>query len=234
MYPESTLSHRALFRSARLFLLLALGLSVLFAGCRTVKKEWDVPTGAAFEPKNFTSVGVLPGTVRRVAVLPLYSDTWPALNIASLESAFAAELVKFQHFETVAVSRSQMRDQFSAEAVLSSAALPADMLERLRASQGADAVLFQDLTHYSPYQPIAIGVRAKLVSTVDGRVLWSFDALFDGAQPSVAVAAREYYLNQGRPAYPLENSSGIMQSPSRFAKYVAHAMFGTLPPRQTR
>lgn len=215
-------------------MLAACGLLIGLAGCRTVAKPWDVPTGPAFEPTNFTSVGVIPATVRRVAVLPMHSDGWPAGDVASLESAFAAELVKVERFETTPVARAQMREEFGVETVVSAAALPADMLERLRASHGVDAVLFQDLTHYSPYQPISIGVRAKLVSTLDGRVLWSFDTLFDGARPSVAVAAREYYLAEGRPAHPLDNSSGIMQSPARFAKYVAHAVFGTLPPRQLR
>lgn len=214
--------------------MVVAGLGFLCAGCRTVTNDWDVPTGPAFEPKNFTSAGALPISVRRVAVLPLYSESWPASNIASLEAAFGAELNKVERFESVSVSREQMRADFGAETVLSSSALPADMLERLRASHGADAVLFEDLTQYSPYQPIVIGVRAKLVSTIDGRVLWSFDAVFDAAQPSVAVAARDYYMAESRPAHPLENSTGIMQSPSRFAKYVAHAMFGTLPPRQTR
>jgi len=211
-----------------------LGLAVLFSGCRTVNKQWDVPTGPGFQPTNFTSLGPIPASVRRVAVLPLHSDTWQATQVAPLETSFLAELQKFERFEVISVTRVQMREQFGAETVLSSAALPADVLARLRAAHGADAVLFEDLTYYTPYQPIAIGVRTRLVSTIDGTVLWSFDALFDGAQPSVAVAARDYYLAQGRPAYPLENSSGIMQSPSRFAKYVAHAMFGTLPPRQTR
>lgn len=193
-----------------------------------------MPTGPAFKPTNFSSVGAIPTSVRRVALLPLHSDSWKGDTLEPLEIAFTAELQKFERFEVVAVPRARMRDEFGAESVLSSAALPADVLARLRAAYGADAVLFEDLTHYAPYQPISIGVRAKLVSTIDGTVLWSFDALFDGAQPSVAVAAREYYLQQGRPAHPLENSSGMMQSPSRFAKYVAHAMFGTLPPRQTR
>lgn len=234
MSTRQPASRHSIPRLIRSTLPAVLGIALLFSGCRTVRKQWDVPTGPAFEPKNYTSVAALPVTVRRVAVLPLHSPSWPAINVAPVEAAFAAELVKVERFETVALTRDEMRESFGAESLVSSAALPADMLERLRASHGADAVLFQDLSHFSPYQPIAIGVRGKLVSAHDGRVLWSFDALFDGAQPSVAVAAREYYMTQGRPAHPLENSSGIMQSPSRFAKYVAHAMFGTLPPRETR
>jgi len=214
--------------------LIVLGLAVVLSGCRTVQKDWDVPTGPAFQPTNYTSVGAIPVAVRRVAVLPLHGESWPGATISAVEAAFVSELQKFERFEVVTVSRTQMREEFSAESVISTAALPADVLARLRAAYGADAILFQDLTHYAPYQPISIGVRAKLVSAIDGTVLWSFDTLFDGAQPSVAVAARDYYLSQGRPAYPLENSSSMMQSPSRFAKYVAHAMFGTLPPRETR
>ncbi len=234
MSHHNPASRHAIPRLIRIVLPALLGATVLFSGCRSVRKEWDVPTGPAFEPRNFTSVSAIPATLRRVAVLPLHSPSWPATNIAPVEASLAAELVKAERFETVVLTRDEMRETFGAESLASSAALPADLLDRLRASHGADAILFQDLSHYSPYQPIAIGVRAKLVSAIDGTVLWSFDALFDGAQPSVAVAAREYYLAQGRPAHPLENSSGIMQSPSRFAKYVAHAMFGTLPPRQTR
>lgn len=234
MSHKKTASRHAIRRLIRTSALTTLGLGLLLSGCRTVHQEWDVPTGPAFRPTNFSSVGAIPAQVRRVAVLPLHAEAWEATTIRPVEAAFVSELQKFERFEVVSVSRVQMREEFGAESVISSAALPADVLARLRASQGADAILFQDLTHYAPYQPISIGVRAKLVSTIDGTVLWSFDTLFDGAQPSVAVAARGYYLTQGRPAHPLENSSGIMQSPSRFAKYVAHAMFGTLPPRQTR
>ena len=227
-------SSRPFRRFAPLPVLLAVGLLLGLSACRTVKKEWDVPTGPAFEPRNFTSAGAIPSSIRRVAVLPLHSETWPATQLAPIEAAFAAELVKVERFETVTVTRAQMREEFGREQMLSSAALPSDVLDRLRATHGADAILFQDLTHYSPYQPIAIGVRSKLVATADGRVLWSFDTIFDGAQPSVAVAARQYYLAESRPAHPLDNAAGIMQSPSRFAKYVAHAVFGTLPPRQVR
>jgi hypothetical protein len=215
-------------------LLAWAGLVAGITGCSSVRKQWDVPSGPAFKPTNFTSSGPIPVSVRRVAVLPLHSDTWDSADLAGVESSFLTELGKFERFEIVPVSRLQMREQFGAATVVSSAALPADVLARLRASFGADAILFQDLTQYSPYQPISMGARAKLVSAIDGRVLWAFDAIFDGGQPSVAVAAHEYYMRQGRPSYPLENSAGIMQSPSRFAKYVAYAMFGTLPPRQTR
>ena len=64
------------------------------------------------------------------------------------------------------------------------------MLDRLHADFGLDAVLFIDLTHYSPYQPIAIGVRSRLVALADTKTLWALDALFDAAQHDVAVAAR--------------------------------------------
>lgn len=234
MSSRNSPSLHAVIRSILRPLPAALGAAVLFAGCASVRQQWDVPTGPAFQPTNFTSTGPIPVSVRRVAVLPLYSDSWDGPALQPIEASFISELQKFERFEVIAVGRTQMREEFGAESVVSAAALPADVLARLRAAFGADAILFQDLTHYAPYQPLSIGVRAKLVSAVDGTVLWSFDTLFDGAQPSVAVAAFDYTMSQGRAVHPLENSSGIMQSPSRFAKYVAHAMFGTLPPRQTR
>jgi hypothetical protein len=95
-------------------------------------------------------------------------------------------------------------------------------------------VLLLDLAHYVPYQPIAIGVRAKLVAVESGQILWSFDSLFDSAQTDVAEAARRFAAGKkGRPATAADDNTGILQSPSRFAKYVGAAVFGTLPPRAT-
>lgn len=192
-----------------------------------------MPGGRAFAPDNYSAPGPIPASVHRTAVLPLYSSTWAPNDLAPLENALLAELAKVERFEVSPVTRSTLHASFGQEAFLSSTALPADLLPRLADNLAVDAVLLLDLTHYSPYQPLAIGIRAKLVAVADGRVLWSFDSIFDSANPGVAKAARQYHAADSRPAYPLESSAGILQSPSRFAKYVAHAMFETLPSRQT-
>jgi len=47
---------------------------------------------------------------------------------------------------------------------------------------GADAIMFVDITSLSTYQPLVLGLRAKLASA-DGTILWSFDTLFSASDP---------------------------------------------------
>jgi len=204
---------------------------IVFTGCSTVDRDMDIPVGRAYKPANFTHAGPLPASLRRVAVLPLHSRVWTDEEMGSLEEAMTAELAKLGRFEITPVSRSDMEAMFGVRSVGTTEALPATLFAALSERFGADGVLLVDLTHYKPYQPLAIGVRARLVEIPSGRALWAFDDLFDVSQPSVAVAARRYYQDNSRQTYPLGHTSGILQSPVRFAKYVGSAMFGTLPPR---
>ncbi len=226
------LSSRARLRRPASRILFVLALGGALAGCATVDRVWDMPGGNPYRPDNHTAVGAIPADMRRVGLLPLHSEEWSIADIATLDAAFSAELGKFDRFEVLPIPRGALAERFDRRSFLSSAALPSNFLERLRADFGLDAALFIDLTHYSPYQPISIGVRGKLVALRSGEVLWSFDSIFDSAQPDVALAARQYHQKLSRPAHPLENTAGILQSPARFSKYVANAMFETLPPRE--
>jgi hypothetical protein len=188
---------------------------------------------AGFTPDNHVSRGAIPAAVRRVAVLPLHAAQSRATEVSGLEDAFRGELAGMERFEITPISRAEMTARFGRESFASSAALPEDFLARLRADFGVDGVLFLDLTQYRPYQPVAVGVRAKLVVAGDPVALWSFDSLFDSSRPEVANAARQFSSGSKRPGGADEDSTGVLQSPGRFAKYVGHAMFATLPPRRT-
>jgi hypothetical protein len=165
--------------------------------------------------------------------LPLHAAEWRAAEVAMLDAALRESLAGTERFEITPVARGELASRFGQPTFASSAALPADFLARLRTDFGADAVLFLDLTQYGPYQPVAIGLRTKLVTTAEGTALWSFDSLFDSADPGVATAARRFSAGSRRAAPAAEDNTGVLQSPARFAKYVGHAAFATLPPRQT-
>lgn len=203
--------------------------AIVMAGCASTKSAWDLSRETPFVPTNFSAAGPIPQSVHRVAVLPMHTDKWNHDDVEAVENAFARELNQFNLFEVISVARKSMVAQFGIESYMSSAALPADFLQQISTKLGVDAVLFTDLTDFSPYQPISIGVRSKLVSATDGRTLWSFDTVFDAARPDVQAAVSLYHSALSRPAYPLEDSAAIMQSPSRFAKYVAHATYETIP-----
>ena len=216
-----------------LLLCAALALGLL-SGCSHVPKvSVDWRGGPFFVPTNFAGAELMPGDVRRVAVLPMSgTEGLHADGTAALESALQAALLREGRFEIVPISAEFMRSVTGKPAVASHEVLPPALFERLAREQGADAVLFVDLTLYRPYSPLELGVRAKLARCDATRtILWSFDTLFDARDPAVANSARRH-ASGGRDAL-VDAGPSALQSPSRFAAYVFSDTFATLPKRPT-
>lgn len=176
----------------------------------------------------------MPGPVsqiRRVAVLPVAYETPLEASLTQLDGAVTMELAKTSLFELVPVSREALDVRFGRRQFTSVEVLPGELLRTLRADFGVDGILFTDLTYYRPYQPISIGVRSKLVDAQTGQVRWAFDHLFDAGNLETAAAAEGYYLATTPPPPTLEhphNGAAVLQSPSRFTKYVAWEAFRSL------
>jgi hypothetical protein len=200
------------------------------AGCMQPGPYDAARVGPFFSPTNFAAEPTL-GGIRRVVVLPVAGGTLaPSEAVAALDPVFVTALQQENRFEVVTLTREDCLRRFHAESLSSAAALPHDLLPTLRRDFAADAVLFVDLTAYSAYRPLTLGLRAKL-ATLDGtRILWTFDTLFSAADPAVANAARHHFLGADRAGIPADFTPSVLQSPSRFAGYAATAMFATLPP----
>ena len=94
--------------------------------------------------------------MRRVAVLPLSaSDSTESLEAGmdALEPILQSELGKSERFEIVPVSREQLRHWTGQPSWRMDEALPAELLQRVRAETGCDGVLFSQLTVYQAYPP---------------------------------------------------------------------------------
>lgn len=176
------------------------------------------------------------GTLTRVAFLPLAGDVQPPDAMAEIERTFFSEFNKSQVFEGVSVSKAQLAEITGQERIRSTDTLPVDFLAQIEERTGAGAVLFTDISHYRPYRPIAIGVRSKLISIRTREVLWSVDATFDSAEPTVAAAAREYgkVTEQSPIQVKAADSAGVLLSPRRFARFVARELYDRLPARSIR
>ncbi len=214
----------------------AAGLTLWMApACMTPPLTDPARNGPFHVPLNHTGVAQLPFTLRRVVLLPAAGGAVaPAESTVELDPVLAAALQRQNRFEVVALTRDECRSHFHVPEFSSTAALPHDFVEILRRDYGADGVLFVDLTVFKPYRPLALGVRAKLAAfDGDVRLLWSFDNLFSAADPAVANAARNHYLNNDRNGIPADFTEAALQSPSRFGGYVAAEMFETLPPVYT-
>ncbi len=215
--------------------LLAAAAISLFAGCMTPAINDSARVGPFFKPANHVGDNQLPATLHRVVVLPISGgEVAPPESVAALDPVFIAELQKQNRFEIVALTREECAQRFHVEEFRSTGVLPHDFVAMLQREHAADGVMFIDITVYKPYRPITIGVRAKLATLGgDVRLLWTFDNVFSADDPAVANSARRHFIDADRGGVPADLTPAALQSPARFAAYVAAEAFATLPPVYT-
>jgi hypothetical protein len=213
---------------------LTLSLLALF-GCSSVMKPRDAVTGPFFAPTNIRAAAKIPAEVRRVVVLPVAggpSLTEETLNV--LDSVIQAELNKTGKFEVVPLTRDDLAKMTGSRQINSVEKLPTALIDKLfniYNPYSADAVLLVDVTAYSPYTPLVLGLRTKLARVTDGDIIWAADNVFSASDPTVANSARKHAETLGSDRGPTNLNHTILQNPQRFAGYVAAATFQTLPPR---
>lgn len=213
------------------FCLSIAALGLLFGGCQSARIGDPARVGPFHSPTNYSGEVQLPATLRRVVLLPVAGGSIaPAESAAALMPLLVAELQKQNRFEVVPLTREESLTRFRLEEISSTAVVPPSLISQLRRDYAADGVVFVDLTVYKSYRPLAIGLRAKLVSTEgDARVLWAFDEVFSATDPKVANSARRHFAETDRHGVPADFTHAVLQSPSRFASYAAAEMFATLP-----
>jgi len=213
------------------FALFALAL----AGCSALPKRDSAIVGPFYTPTNVKAVAKIPADVRRVVVLPVAGG--PALTeetLLKLDSICQGELTRTARFEVIPLSRDNLAAITGSRQISSVDKLPTVLIDKLfniYNSYGADAILFVDVTTYSAYPPLVLGLRTKLARVTDGEIIWAADNVFAAAEPAVANSARHHALALGSDRGQVDLSHTILQNPQRFAGYAAAATFLTLPPR---
>ncbi len=229
--PTGTLHPmRTLFSTSLLLSFLLMG------GCQTpaledlsLKPKAPPPT---YLPENTFSVDFLPNDFAKVAVLPIHHDLESGADtVAYMAGTFVNELNSKSQLEAVTLSGSAMQRLAGEPSVSSISVLPADLLAQIRSETGVDGVLFTDLTHYYPYNPISIGVRCKLADAVTGEILWSADSVYHAGSQQTQAAALYFQKQQSGSQFPLQDSGVILQSPRYFSRFVASTLLDTLPRR---
>jgi hypothetical protein len=211
----------------------ALVLAALLGGCENKPGPLDaVQMGPAYKPRNTIGVERIPRSMQRVVLLPIHSDQGVTQeSLRALDPIFASALGHQMRFEVVTLDRDDCQRSFGFADVSSTDALPHDFLATLGEKFGADGVLFVDLTAYHPYRPLALGIRAKLAAVKDRQLVWEFDEVVSTTNPVVANSVRRYYLRSDRGPVPFDLTTAALESPTKFAAYVADMVFQTLPPR---
>jgi hypothetical protein len=204
--------------------LLALALSA----CATAPRLDDL--GPVRQPANVRGPAAWPASVTRVAVLPAHdaSGRLPSDFVAAHDLAWGRALAGSHRAEFVAVSRADLAAWTGRETLDSTSALPPDLLARVAAQTGAQAIVFLDLAHVSPYPPLSLAFRARLVDAPVGATLWTVDENFDLGDPATARAAR--HEARARAAGAGDPSSALFQSPARLADHAFRSVATLLPP----
>jgi hypothetical protein len=172
--------------------------------------------------------------VKRVAVLPMTTlqptEAFQA-GVDSLQPLLHAELEKAKCFEMICITPEQLQNWTGQRAWRADEQLPPDFFDRIREKTGCQAVFFDQLTRYQPYQPVAVGWKMTLVVNKEHQIFWAADEVFDAGDDGVANAARHYESDHIVTQSPLPDPNAILSSPSRFGQYTLHALLMTLPQR---
>ncbi len=213
-------------------LIAAVGcLAFALSGCKSanaLNSKFDTTVGKKHTITNVHEVKTFPAHLRRVALLPLYKGRYDHIDMTVIEENFIQELGKLNLFELVPIQPEEMRELFGVERYSSVEILPTKLLSKLHEVYAIDGVMLLDMTYFNAYQPVGMGVRAKLLDGHTGELVWAADEVFDASNPAVSNAARKYFQTKSTTEYPLQRTTTVLHSTARFSKYVAYALFDTI------
>lgn len=206
-------------------------LLLIFSGCGKTAQEKAVADAVPFSVTNLYPIERLPVYFNRVVVMPCsYEGNAPSI-LDFVDDVVNQELAQARLFETIRLSTSDCKRIFGKERPNSADSLPDNFFSLLKSETQANGVLFVDIQHFQPYRPLSLGVRAKLVDLNSGDFMWAVDETLDSAHASVIASAQLYQHRNHVRALSRKTSGSVLQSPRNFTKFVAHALFSSLPTR---
>ena len=218
-------------RNSKIIIFSTSLLFVLFSGCRKFEQEKIVAKADPYTPTNLYPIERLPKYFNRVAVLPVYHNDSDSHLLEFADPIFQQELIQERIFEVIPISTQEMKTIFGLERVSSVGKLPNNFLSEIGNITQANGILFTEIISYSPYRPINISVRSKLVDINSGELMWAVDEIVDAGHASVLLAASHFQNSSQVRALSQKTSGSATQSPRTFVKFVASSLFSTLPQR---
>ena len=199
--------------------ILALGL-LIFGGCLSTPPKSSSNLRFNKAP-SFNTMHI-----RRVLLLPFEYTTDREAVIDEVTEAFVVELRKIGSFEVVAPTGDKTL-LFSEQGVLVKGSINFASVLALRNKYDVDAIIFGNITHYRPYEPMLLGVKVDMISTDTGDVVWSADGVFDSNENDVAELVKQYFENTHQKS-SLYGWKLILLSMRRYAQFVANQFTETL------
>ncbi len=164
--------------------------------------------------------------IRRVLLLPFEYTVDREAIIDEVTEAFAVELRKTGNFEVVAPQENNATATTGHE-IWIRGSITLNTLLTLRKKYEVDAIVFGNITHYRPYEPMLLGVKVGMISTDTGAVVWSADGVFDSNENEVAELVKRYFETTHQKS-ALYGWKLILLSLRRYSQFVANQITETL------
>jgi hypothetical protein len=209
---------------------------LFLVACTEIPRPDGARFGPVYYPANTSSTSPnLPKDLHRVLVLtPADTTTDRILTaeaISDLHRVILSTLTHSARFELIPLSHRDLAIYTQGQTLNSTAPIPSGIIEQLAQNYQAQGILFTDITNYSPYPPLQLGLRTKLARIDNLQILWASDTNFSAADSRVANSARKFAKKHSTNREAGDLSYVILQNPSRFAEYASSTLFETLPVR---
>ncbi len=85
-----------------------------------------------------------------------------------------------------------------------------------------DAIMTGNITEYTPYPHMVLGLRLKMIRCVDGQLLWAFEQVWDTADKKTEYRIKKYLANQTRTGSETLGEQLVTVSSIKFVKFIAY------------
>lgn len=209
-----------------ILLIVALG-----TGCQTTKKmARSVGIGQKPQPpSNFYLDDQRIYDIQRVAMMPVHAPNAALTTESDIDQEFLSKLTATQLFEVVLLSREDLTRRFGRRSFSSASVLSDSLFDYIGEVTAADAVVFFDITTYRPFKPIKVGIRGKMITLNDQKIVWAVDQLYDASSRKTSKEAMKYEKKYMAEFEAGNQHDSILMSPTRFTAYAAEHTILTLP-----
>jgi|TARA_B110000438_G_C15797038_1_gene643312 hypothetical protein len=225
------------FRGLLAGLILGLGL---LTGCQTSSvAKTEVSEVSTTQPatkpnaevQNLYASAPIDPAIIRVVVLPVHYPAFQEDVHSYLDELWAQALQRQNRFEIILLSREQIAEWTGRSQWSSTDVLPDRLRKRIEERYQPDAVMLCDLTRMESYQPLEIGLRAKLFEWHGGDFLWGVDGVWS-QRPNGRIEARPRKLSQIFTLFEDSRKSNLdlaTISPRYFYYHLVESIALTLP-----
>jgi hypothetical protein len=185
-----------------------------FCGCSIYRAP--VPLGDYYyinPDADFARIG-------KVALIQLKNNSTNQQISLDVTAALYEQIQKKQRFSLRVVPENDP-DWRSLELEADSPIKPRQLLLAAKTLH-CDAVMLGEITQYSPYPHMVLGLRLRMVDCSDGRLLWAFEQVWDAADKKTEYKIKKYLADQARCGTQGLGEQLVAVSSIEFVKFVGY------------